>query len=177
MAPLPQLRTLSLALQARVNQRTTLIELVALVEGTCGWAIGSAWRGYVDSHFHTSEFPAGVAVVCRNAWTALQLTAFGAAWLVVTGPPSLSEVAAASSRAEVERFFLTNAMSFFVGTSWNAVARDIAAIMGAAAASVGGLQLCYAVEGITASMIGPGVTISIILLRRSTWISRRRYHA
>ena len=62
-SPLPQLRTLSIAFQARVNQRTTLIELIALVEATCGWAIGSAWRGYVDSHFHTGEFPGSIAIV------------------------------------------------------------------------------------------------------------------
>ena len=117
--------------KARVLWVKTVSELNRLGQSMLGWVAGCAWTDVVadlwpPTYWDPDADAHGMMVVLLNLGFAAVLTGLSAAYLVYTHEASLFE---ATSRTDVERSFLTGAMSFFVGWQWVIVLRDVTAVI------------------------------------------------
>lgn len=96
-----------------------------LVQAAMSWVAGCAWLDVAIVIFPTlsEAMPPDIDVLAINVLLALAAAAFAVAWFVVTGEPVYGGDDIAS-RATVERFFVSNSFSFFVGWVWLVVARN-----------------------------------------------------
>ena len=103
-----------------------MIEFSNLVQGTLGWVAGCAWTDVaVDLFPSLSLPPTSHSILLANVGVALGLTALSTCWLVFGAASSVSlSEEDMTNREAVEAYFLTGAMSFFVGWAWVLVIRD-----------------------------------------------------
>uniref|UniRef100_A0A7S0P5Z9 Uncharacterized protein n=1 Tax=Calcidiscus leptoporus TaxID=127549 RepID=A0A7S0P5Z9_9EUKA len=134
--------------------RATLLQSLSLMEATLGWVSGCAWTNAVvaSPYFAFQAFPT-VPGCIKNGGSALLLTCCGVGWLVASGSGSATRMddRQRGKREEVERYFATNAMGFFVGWSWLVFLRSLSTqfarvgmLAGEASALIGEV-LCMAV--------------------------------
>ncbi|KAL1511136.1 hypothetical protein AB1Y20_005955 [Prymnesium parvum] len=126
--PLVRRRSVELTrLGERVNHRTALIEFLRLLEQTFGWIIGIAWTDFVVAYFHADDFPT-VRGMLKDAGAALLLTLLGVCWIVWLGYDGDLSESISASRTAVEKWYLNNALSFFVGWMWISFLRDLSTL-------------------------------------------------
>ena len=117
------------ALQLRV-----LTELSKLTQTTLGWVAGCAWTLvstdlFPPTYWDPDYDAQGPRVLVYNFLYATTLTALAMLYLLYTGTdPEAVWGADKTRRQDVERSFLTGAMSFFVGWQWIVVVRDVTVV-------------------------------------------------
>jgi len=103
-----------------LTYRTTLLQSLALMEGTMGWVSGCAWCDAVLAtplFPNLTEFPTALTCVTYLV-SSLLLTALAIAWLVATGSTDSIDEQHRKNRDHIEKFYLTNGMSYVVGYGW-----------------------------------------------------------
>ena len=103
-----------------------------LLQALLGWIAGCAWTDVVGDVFPPQRWDPdddahGSVVIVYNLLGALLLTGLSVAYLLYNVDPD--GVHDATSRADVERSFLTGALTFFVGWQWNVVHRNITSVV------------------------------------------------
>lgn len=93
------------------------VELSNLVQGTLGWIAGCAWSDLFTYLTPSMNAPSTTALdFASNVGVAVAFTLVAVAWLACSGEdPSTVEWNEALDRSDVEQYFVTGAMSFFVG--------------------------------------------------------------
>ena len=112
------------------NLRAMVCSVCALLEGTFGWITGSAWTQAVSTLTFLNAYP-DLMITFWNVVASMFTSTFAVAWLVyVAEDPFQYDDDKKVHRSAVEKFFLTNAMSFFVGFSYISWMRDLATLAG-----------------------------------------------
>ena len=132
-----QVQAASSAVSSAVTR--TSIQLLMQLENTLGWQAGCAWTDFVVALSPTfGDVPTTWTVLASDAFQASGLTLGAIAFIIATttaaaaagglesGRQAALQVASGreENREERERYFLTCALSFFVGWAWVIVARD-----------------------------------------------------
>lgn len=113
-APLPRL---TFRCSTRLQLQMMACSLCALLEGTFGWITGSAWStGLVQVFYSLEEYPTLVNVV-YNIAISFGASVLAMLWILYLADDPF-DVTRKTQRSYVERFFMTNAMTFFVGWSY-----------------------------------------------------------
>jgi hypothetical protein len=171
---------------AGLDWRALCVQYLLLLEATFGWVTGCAWTdalvAYTPLGENTIERP---WVAAEDVLVASAFTALGVLWLVSSGQAvGASAAVVHHARAHAEAAFATNALCFFVGWSWVVVLRDgtamvflalaryVASLGDSARTAVVGssrnetlaeeglvAELGFVVEGCTAFLLGPGLTV------------------
>ena len=109
----------------------TATELSNLAQSTLGWVSGCAWTDVAIDLFPPTNWDPdpdarGYLVLVLNSAWALFLSVASVAYLTATSKKGQDAFYADQmDRGEVERSFLTGAMSFFVGWAWVVVIRAV----------------------------------------------------
>jgi len=112
--------------------KAMLCSLCALLEGTFGWITGCAWTTAVSTVWFTLDMYPSLSVMVGNVLASLFFTACAVLWMLyVADDPFKYEDEQKIHRSAVERFFITNAMSFFVGWCWIVCMHDLITLAGA----------------------------------------------
>ena len=90
------------------------VQIFSLIEGALGWVTGCAWTDAVVAWTPLASYPT-VSVMMKDAGVTLLLTLFGVSWLIATRASNQLADEKKGDRSEVEKFFFTKAMTFFVG--------------------------------------------------------------
>jgi len=123
-----------------ITRTRAAIEASNLAQGTLGWVAGCAWTDVATNLFPTLTAPPDFFVLLANTACAPGLSAIAVIWLAVSGDdPTKVPWNEVMHRDDVEQYFLTGAMSFFVGWAWVLVIRDVFVPFGAAITAVGAL--------------------------------------
>jgi len=111
----------------RIHRLEASIELSNLIQGTLGWVAGSAWSDYLTWLYPSMRARSTTFVgFAANVGVAVLYGAIAILWLVSLGKdPNTPPWNEALAREDVEQYFLTGAMSFFVGWAWILVLRAI----------------------------------------------------
>jgi len=168
-----------------IHVKAMVCSLCVLFEGTCGWVTGCAWTNFISVTMPSLDMyptsPGGLfkvpyGVVLENASWSLMLTALAALWLTyVAEDPFAYDDNQKSDRAAVERFFITNAMSYFVGWAWIRELQDLYTILG----SMIGQPFGRPVWGQVIVVVFLGPVLTFLLISFKTCLKRRwkRYKA
>lgn len=111
--------------------KAMVCSVCALLEGTAGWVSGDAWtQAYSYLFFWISLYPTPLVLLYDTLAAALA-TAVPVLWLLyVAEDPFKYSDEQKMRRSTVEKFFLTNAMSFFVGWCYITWLRDLVTLLG-----------------------------------------------
>ena len=134
--------------------RAALSSSIALVEGIFGWVTGCAWTdAWVAYLGTTTQYPT-FAVTGADFGYACAATALAVGWLALTGDGSGLD-GILTAREKVERYFLTNALSFVVGWAWVVVVRDLTTLI----SNIGAPGWNALRQGICVFIFGPVLTL------------------
>jgi len=178
-----------LPLPLRLHIRAALLQLLTLLESTAGWVTGCAWTNAVTASFGTLQSPPTLefSVTLSDAALAVGLTLLAVAWLVVTtvatsdgggggggggdggdggGGGARGAEGDDEKRRAVERYFVTNALAFFVGWAWVIFLRDLTTLV----ATLGGTPgaWAYAREGASVVVFGPVLTLLLLRFKEAS---------
>ena len=113
----------SLRTMASLNRLNACIEFSNLMQATLGWVAGCAWTDVAIDVFPSLAGTPTIRVLMGNIGASMLMTAISIAYLVITG--NAGAAVDLQNRAQVEKQFLTGAMSFFSGWGWVLVIRDL----------------------------------------------------
>ena len=103
-----------------------ICSLCALLEGSFGWVVGSAWTKAVSSIWETPNMFPSLLLFFEDLAKASLFTGLAVVWFIsIAEDPSKYDDDQKSHRSAIERFFLTNAFSFAVGWMYISWMRDL----------------------------------------------------
>ena len=123
----PSSRHSSCASRACGAARAWISSLLELLEGAFSWTTGCAWTDALLSFIGSISAYPTPSVTASDAAVAMTLLGAAVGWLMLGGEPRPGGLQDEDKldRSKVERHFLTNAASFFVGWVWVVLLRDI----------------------------------------------------
>lgn len=123
----PSSRRSSCASRACGAARAWTSSLLELLEGAFSWTTGCAWTDALLSNIGSLTSYPTPSVTTSDAAVAMALLGVALGWLLLGGEPRPGGLQDEDKldRSKVERHFLTNAASFFVGWVWVVLLRDI----------------------------------------------------
>jgi len=108
-----------------------------LLQDSLAFVAGCAWSDVVCAIFTSlNSVTPTPSVLLANTAISVLVAAIALVWFVVTGNNTSSPSASAASRSHVEKYYITNALAFFVGWVWFVADRNM------------GAQLALAMEGV-----------------------------
>ena len=145
--------------------RPLFIEFLMLTEGATAWVTGCAATDAIVAWTSLGDYPTG-SVAMQDLGVCILLTVLAIGWLALSGrrtdAPISESVAKASTREEVELFFMTNALTFVVGWSWIVLSRDLSTVCAAGIAGGATATWVHAfVAAIFAFLFGPCIGIAV----------------
>ena len=98
----------------RVQLVVMVCNFCALIEGTFGWVSGSSWLQALRETFYTLDAIPSMHVIAINVGISFAASAVAWLWIYYMADNPF-DVSRRSQRWHVERYFITNALTFFVG--------------------------------------------------------------
>jgi len=151
-----------------LSSRTTLIQALSLSEATLGWASGVAWiNAVVNAPFMPSLAVMPTPLVCvQHGVVAAVLTVLALFWFVASSSTLSIDEQQKSNRDEVEKFFFTNGISFFVGFTWTLFIRALRVNLRVALHVAPGWQLWG--EVLIVALFGPVLVAAVLKAKQAS---------
>ena len=112
----------------RLTRRQATARILVLLEATMGWVSGCAWTDAIIFWSPLAAYPTG-SVCLKDLGIALATTLFSISWLVVnSGSSAAVDDSSEVRREHVERYFITNALSYVTGWAWVGLLRDLSTL-------------------------------------------------
>lgn len=160
-----------------VNVRATLISLCALLEGTLGWITGCAATDAFSALWIWLQYYPSFPVLTANLGAVLLVTALAVLWLLfVADDPFQYNDEQKGRRSNMERYFITNAMSFFVGWTYVVVLRDVVVLVSVLLRELfnnGTTSDDYSFVGELAVVVFSGPFLTVVLMLTKNWLLTR----
>jgi len=154
---------------SRTNLLAMRAQCLALLEGALGWVSGCAWTNFVIWGLPSIRAWPTPLVTLQDFAIAVTLTLLAVGWLLfhAEDPRHIARLSAAGDdggqldRASIERYFVTNAMSFFVGWCHLTYLRDVVTMV-RVRLGPRGLGTASAGQALVVFAFGPVLTFATI---------------
>jgi hypothetical protein len=90
------------------------LEFSNMVQSVLAWLAGCAGSGFISYSFDSIGADPSLEVLLTNVGLTLALTLLCVVWLILSGESTGLDDGEGADREEVEKFFITNAMGFFI---------------------------------------------------------------
>ena len=101
-----------------------LVQTSNMLQDALGYLTGCAWTDLICEIFSSLNADPTLSVILTNIAVTTSITFVVVYWLAVSGE-SLSAITDATNREDMERYFITNSMAYFVGWTWLVVTRNL----------------------------------------------------
>ncbi len=148
-------------LERQLLRFSALEQLLVLMEGTFAWVTGVAIMDAVYENTTLAMYP-DWRIILADLAIALFFTVGSVVWLVVTGQKTVLDEELYGVRDEIEKFYITNALSFVVGFAWVIVMRDLSTIIADSIDAPTAPNLSFATQAVLVFVLGPLLTMILI---------------
>ena len=142
-----------------------VVSICVLAEGTLGWITGCAWTNAVESFWPSLPMYPSLPILISDLGATTAVTLLSTVWLIYCADdPTKYTDEQKEDREAVERYFITNAMSFFVGWCYVVSCRDLVTMASDAFGKHGG-HWGFAGELAVVILFGPVLTAVLVYVK------------